>query len=42
MVGGFEFAGRPAVDDPLTVDVAFELALAVPSAFVATTRERIR
>jgi hypothetical protein len=42
-VGGAVFAGLAAVEDGLTTPgVAFEFALAVPSALVATTRERIR
>jgi len=42
IVGGAVFTGRPAEEDALTTAVAFEFALAVPSAFEAITRERIR
>jgi len=40
IVGGCAFFGGPAL--ALTTFVAFELKLAVPSWFVAITRERIR
>src|SRR3954467_15543169 len=43
MVGGPAFDGAPAVEDGCTTPgVGFELALAVPSAFDAITRERMR
>src|SRR3954463_6062378 len=43
MVGGLAFEGAPAVEDGCTTPgVAFEFALAVPSAFDAITRERMR
>ena len=43
MVGGPTFDGAPAVDDGWTTPgVGFEFALAVPSAFDAITRERMR
>ena len=35
-------AGEPAVEEAVTVGVAFEFALDVPSAFDAITRERMR
>src|SRR3954447_9654586 len=41
IVGGLTLAGAPAVDAGCTTPaVAFEFALAVPSAFDAITRER--
>src|SRR5512132_288281 len=43
IVGGLVLAGGPAVADAWTTPgVGFELALAVPSAFDAITRERMR
>src|SRR5438093_13315552 len=43
IVGGLVFVGVPAVEDGCTTPgVAFEFALAVPSAFDAITRERMR
>jgi hypothetical protein len=43
IVGGDVFVGLPAVEDGRTrPGVALEFRLAVPSAFVAMTRERIR
>src|SRR5215212_3298137 len=43
IVGCFALTGRPAVAEARTVvEVAFEFALAVPSAFEAMTRERMR
>ena len=43
IAGGLVFTGGPAVEDACTTPgVAFEFALAVPSAFDAITRERMR
>ncbi len=44
MVGWPVFTGAPLPPPPLvvTVDVAFEAALCVPSLFVAVTRKRMR
>jgi hypothetical protein len=41
VVGGWLFAGGPAVADDCTTSVGFEFMLAVPSPFVAITRDLI-